>query len=85
MYLQMSKNLSTKVIFSHILDYGSVIRSAASGTNIERLNKLQKRVARIILHANYGTPSVDMFTDLGWLSVPGRLNLDKALLTYYVA
>lgn len=64
------------------IDYGSVIWGAASGTNIERLAKLQKRAARIILHANYDTPSDQMFKDLHWLSVPDRLKYNKAVLTY---
>ena len=59
MNLQMSKNFSTKVIFSY-----TVIWGAASGANIECLNKLQKRAAGIMLRANYDTPSVDMFKEL---------------------
>ena len=54
----------------------------ASVTNIERISKLQKRAARIILRANYDTPSVDMFSQLGWLSIPDRLKYNKAVLTY---
>ena len=50
------------------------------GANIDCLNTLQKRPARISLLSNYDTPSVDMFKDLGWLSIPDRYN--KALLTY---
>ena len=50
--------------------------------NIERISKLQKRAARIILRANYDTPSVDMFSQLGWLSIPDRLKYNKAVLTY---
>ena len=73
----MSKNFSTKVTFSHAITWG-----AASGPNIECLNKLQKRAASIILRANYDTPSVDMFKELGWLSVPDRLKYNNALLTY---
>ena len=39
------------------IDYGSIVWGAASSTNIERLTKLQKRAARIILHADYDTSS----------------------------
>ena len=55
------------------IDYGSVTWGSASATNIERISKLQKRAARIILRADYDTPSVDMFSQLGWLSIPVRL------------
>ena len=64
------------------IDYGSVTWGSASVTNIERISKLQKRAARIILRANYDTPSVDMFSQLGWLSIPDRLKYNKAVLTY---
>lgn len=64
------------------IDYGSVTWGSSSGTNIERLAKLQKRAARIILHADYDTPSVEMFSKLGWLSIQDRLKYNKAVLTY---
>ena len=64
------------------IDYGSVTWGSASATNIERISKLQKRAARIILRADYDTPSVDMFSQLGWLSIPDRLKYNKAVLTY---
>ena len=51
------------------IDYGSVVWGAASSTNIERLTKLQKRAARIILHADYDTSSDQMFKELRWLSI----------------
>lgn len=64
------------------IDYGSVTWGSAPGTSIERLAKLQKRAARIILHAEYDTPSMEMFNKLGWMSVPDRLRYNKAVLTY---
>ena len=64
------------------IDYGSVTWGSASATNIERISKLQKCAARIILRADYDTPSVDMFSQLGWLSIPDRLKYNKAVLTY---
>ena len=64
------------------IDYGFVTWGSASATNIERISKLQKRAARIILRADYDTPSVDMFSQLGWLSFPDRLKNNKAVLTY---
>ena len=64
------------------IDYGSVVWGAVSSTNIERLTKLQKRAARIILHADYDTSSDQMFKELRWLSVPDKLKYNKAVLTY---
>lgn len=64
------------------IDYGSITWGSAVGTHIERLSKLQKRAARIILHADFNTPSAQMFQELGWLSVTNRHKYNKAVLTY---
>lgn len=65
-----------------LIDYGSVIWGSTSLVNIDRLHKLQKRAARIILKADFQTPSANMFSELGWLPVPSRLKYNKAVLTY---
>ena len=65
-----------------LLDYGSITWGATSDANIERLEKLQKRAARIILHADFTTSSSLMFEELGWLSVFDRLKYNKAIMTY---
>ena len=64
------------------IDYGSVTWGSASTIHIERLSKLQKRAARIILRAEFDTPSEYMFNKLCWLSVTDRLKYNKAVLTY---
>ena len=64
------------------IHYGSLTWGSAAGTHIERLSKLQKRAACIILHAEFNTPSDTMFRELGWLSVPNRINFNKAVFTY---
>ena len=46
---------------------------------IERISKLQKRAARIILKTDYNTPSPEMFAELGWPTVPNRHNYNKAV------
>ena len=43
------------------LDYGSFTWGSTSGANIERLLKLQKRAARIILKADINTTSTLMY------------------------
>lgn len=65
-----------------LLDYGSNTWGTTYKINIDRLNKLQKRAARIILKADYTTPSTDMFKELDWMSVSSRCNYNKAVLTY---
>ena len=65
-----------------LLDYGCNTWGNTTAANIERLSKLQKRAARIILRADFITPSTIMFNRLEWLSVPKRLTYNKAVLTY---
>ena len=65
-----------------LLDYGSVIWGSSSTANIERLTKLQKRAARIILNAEFDTPSSRMFQELDWLPMGSRIKYNKAVLTY---
>ena len=71
-----------------LLDYGSSTWGTTYKVNIDRLSKLQKkkkkkkRAARIILKADYTTPSTVMFKGLDWMSVSSRCNYNKAILTY---
>ena len=65
-----------------LLDYGSITWGSTSTANIERLSKLQKRAARIILKADFDTPSVLMFQELDWLSVRSRIKYNKAVTIY---
>ena len=48
-----------------LIDYSSATWGTTNSTNIEKLNKLQKRAARIILKAELTTPSSEMFQRLG--------------------
>ena len=65
-----------------LIDYGSITWSGTSTANLERIHKLQKRAARIILHRDYSTPSSDMFIELGWQPITKRLAFNKAVFTY---
>ena len=65
-----------------LIDYGSSTWGTTSKTNIERISKLQKRAARIILNAPFDTASAEMFNTLGWQTVTQRHNYNKAVLVY---
>ena len=65
-----------------MIDYGSNSWGSTSNTNIERVNKLQKRAARIISKVDYTTLSADIIKRLGWIPVAKRINYNKAVLTY---
>ena len=62
-----------------LIDYGSLTLGSTSLCNLERLSKLQRRAACIILQAVYNTPSQDMFRELEWLSICERLKYNKAV------
>lgn len=65
-----------------LMDYGSVVWGTTSAANIDRILKLQKRAARIILCADFTTPSAVMFHKLDWLPVDKRLIYNKAVFVY---
>ena len=65
-----------------LIDYGCNTWGATTTANIERISKLQKRAARIILQADYMTSSTYMFEELGWQTIPKRLMYNKAVLTF---
>ena len=64
------------------IDYGSSAWGTTSRRNFERLSKLQKRTARIVLDAPYETASYVMFNTLGWPTIEKRHSYNKAVLTY---
>ena len=53
-----------------IFDYACLIWGRCTVTNMNRLIRLQKRAARIVLKADFLTPSHIMFNELKWLSFP---------------
>ena len=63
-----------------LIDYGSNARGSTTKLNIERLSKLRKRAARIILKAHFDTPSSEMFNELGWSTIANRNNNNKRFL-----
>ena len=65
-----------------LIDYGSIAWSETSSANIERILKLQKRAARIILRADFNTSSSIMFTELGWQPIYKRMKYNKAVFIY---
>ena len=86
---QLSKYVSTDVqkkfyegYILPLIDYGSVVWGTSSSSNLDRISKLPKRAARIIVHADFNTPSAEMFKELKWLPIVKRLNYNKAVFTY---
>ena len=65
-----------------IFDYCCIIWSRSSVLNTNRLLKLQKRAARIILGTDIMTPLKHMFKELQWLSFLQRVHYHTCLLVY---
>lgn len=65
-----------------IFDYGCMIWGRCKQANINRLLKLQKRAARIVLQADFLTPSKAMFNSLNWLSFPQRIQYHTCIMMY---
>ena len=65
-----------------IFDYGCLIWGGNTAAQTNRLLKLQKRAARIILRADIMTPSQSMFDHLKWLSFPKRIQYHASIMMY---
>ena len=65
-----------------LFDYCCTIWAETSKNNIDKLCKLQKRAARIILNAKFDAPSKPLFKDLGWLSFENRVQYHKGVMMY---
>lgn len=65
-----------------VFDYGCIIWSRGTAANTDRMLRLQKRAARIILHADRMTPSKDMFQELQWLPFSKRIQYHVCIMMY---
>ena len=80
--LQHAQKMFYQSYIMPLNDYGSMTWGSTSTANLDRLLKLQKRAARIILKADLRTSSEGMFADLGWQNIESRIKYNKAVLTY---
>ena len=65
-----------------LFDYGCMVWGKTKKSNIDRLIKLQKRAARIILKADIMTSSKHMFTVLNWLPFDKRVDYHTCIMVY---
>ena len=64
------------------MDYCLTVWGSASKYQLDRILRLQKRAARIILDTPPDAPSMPLFEKLGWLTVYERLEYNKAIVLY---
>ena len=65
-------------------DYCSMIWDNAANYNLQKLQKMQNRAARIVTGNNYDIPSKDLLHQLNWKMLEKRRGNKKALLMYKV-
>ena len=65
-----------------LFDYCCTVWGETTVNNLDKLCKLQKRAARLILNSNFDEPSKHLFEDLGWLSFVNRIQYHKGVLMY---
>ena len=75
------KMLYNAFVLPHF-DYCSQIWSNRFQMHTDKLSKLQKRAARIILSKDYSTPSVELFESLNWMPLQQRFMYLRAVLMY---
>ena len=63
-------------------DYCCIIWGNCNSSLEDKLVKFQKRAARLILNADFTTPSVELFHTLRWMTFPERVIYRKALQMY---
>ena len=66
------------------IDYCLTIWGNAAKCHLERIHKLQKYAARIILDAPPDSPSLPLFQELGWMNVFERVEFNKGVLLYKI-
>ena len=66
------------------INYCLTIWGNTAKTNLERIHKLQKCAARVILDASPNCPSLPLFHELRWLTVFERVEFNKAVLCYKI-
>ena len=64
------------------MDYCLTVWGSAPKYQLDRLLKLQKRAARMILDMPPDAPSMPLFQQLGWLNIYERLEYNKAIVLY---
>ena len=75
---------SLKLLYNSLvlprLDYCSVVWSNRFHSHTTKLQKIQKRAARIILNKTYDTPSAVLFTSLKWMTLDREVKEKEAKL-----
>ena len=61
-----------------LMDYCCVVWSNLSKGNLNRIRRLQKKAARLMLDRESKAPSLPLFLELGWLPIQNRIKLTRS-------
>ena len=75
------KTLVTSIIEPNFRYYCSV-RGCCGKAEIERLQKLHNRVARIISNSSYDAPSLPLIRSMGWETIDDLINQEMKTITF---
>ena len=76
------RKLYYNAIIKQVMMYGNTIWSPSSFGKLERVYKLQKRAARIILNADTKERSAKLFKELNWLPLQDEIKVQKGCIIY---
>jgi hypothetical protein len=76
------KQLFYNAYIASSYDYGCIIWSQCNKSDVNKITKLQKRTAGIILNKPLKTNSLDMFQNMKWLSFPSRYKYFSGIMVY---
>ena len=64
------------------LDYCSTVWGHTTDKNLDKIYKLQKQSARLILDKDYSTPTVELLKELNWITFAETIKSREATLVY---
>ena len=76
-----SKNIAAAVVGSR-LDYCNSLLYGVSGSNLNKLQRVQNSLARIVLSSDIRSNAKQNLADLHWLPIRARVHYKIALLTF---
>lgn len=79
--LNTTKSLASAIVGSR-LDYANAILYGLSSYNLNRLQRLQNSLARVVIHSTATTSSTSALRSLHWLPVQQRISFKLGTLVY---
>ena len=76
------RKLYYNAMIKPIMMYGCTVWSSCSSENLERVYKLQKRAARVILDVDTRERSANLFKALNWLPLHDEIKIQRCCVIY---